>query len=395
MIQTTPKNSFQDRRFGLYIHWPYCASRCPYCDFNAHEMVQVDEKRWADAYKRAIDFYAEKTPGRPLVSIFFGGGTPSLMSPELVREVIDHAQQSWRFVNDIEITLEANPTSVEAAKFEAFRAAGVNRVSIGVQALNDVDLQFLGRKHSAAEARAAIKIAADVFERYSFDLIYARPNQTLKNWREELEATQEFAPDHLSLYQLTIERSTPFYVQHRQGLFDIPSEDLAADFYHLTQDVMEGQGLPAYEVSNHAKPGQESRHNLLYWNYEDYIGIGPGAHGRLTVNGQKQALRDHAAPDIWLQRVEEYAHGAHPPQLLSAQEQFLEMLMMGLRLPGGMPLDRLQHKTGIAFEDGVDAQSLQRVCEEGWTVCEDGVLRLSREGLLRLNAIVPYIIAAE
>ncbi len=384
----------QDNSIALYIHWPFCAAKCPYCDFNSHVRSNIDESLWCDAYLKSLERYAALLPDRTLVSIFFGGGTPSLMSPDTVRAIIDKAQQLWRQVNDIEITLEANPTSVEIGKFRAFREAGVNRISLGVQALNDYDLQFLGREHSAAEAYRAIEIAAEVFDRFSFDLIYARPNQNLKSWREELEMTQQFAPEHLSLYQLTIERSTPFYVQHKQKLFSIPDEEVAADFYHVTQDVLGAAGLPAYEVSNHAKLGQESRHNLVYWNYGDYVGIGPGAHGRLTIEGQKQAWREHSAPDIWLERAGRDGNGAHVPELLSSSDMFMEALMMGLRLTSGIDINMLQQKTEIGFEDGVDMAHFQIVCDEGWAVRDGKNIALTIEGLLRLNAIVPYLISA-
>lgn len=384
----------QHTPIALYIHWPFCAAKCPYCDFNSHVREAIDESLWCDAYLKSLERYAALLPDRTLVSIFFGGGTPSLMSPDTVAAIIDKAQQLWRQVNDIEITLEANPTSVEIDKFRAFREAGVNRISLGVQALNDGDLRFLGREHSAVEARKAIGIAAGVFDRFSFDLIYARPNQTLKSWREELEMTREFAPEHLSLYQLTIERSTPFYVQHKQKLFSIPDEELAADFYHVTQEVLSAAGLPAYEVSNHAKVGQESRHNLMYWNYGDYVGIGPGAHGRLTVGGKKQAWREHSAPDIWLSRAGENGDGAHVPEVLSDTDRFMEALMMGLRLTSGIDINMLQQKSGVVFEDGVDMARFQTVCDEGWAVRDGAQVVLTTEGLLRLNAIVPYLISA-
>jgi len=383
---------------GLYIHWPFCAAKCPYCDFNVHVRSDIDMELWCDAYLKSIERYAALLPDRVLVSIFFGGGTPSLMHPDIVEAIIDKAQQSWRQVNDIEITLEANPTSVENDKLLAFRTAGVNRVSLGVQAFNDHDLQFLGRKHSVREAQESIEIAAGIFDRFSFDLMTARPNQDLNSWRKELEMTQEFSPDHLSIYQLTIERSTPFYVQHKKGLFSIPNEDLAADFYYMTQEVLNAQNLPAYEVSNHARPGQESRHNLIYWQYKDYIGLGPGAHGRLTLDGQKQAWREHLAPDIWLERAaQDIGDGygaAHMPEILSERDCFMEGLMMGLRLISGLNVIDLQHKTNVAFEDAVDMERFQRICNEGWCVREGDIVRLSAEGLLRLNAIVPYLLAA-
>ena len=250
---------------AVYIHWPFCMAKCPYCDFNSHVRESIDEQKWCAAYVRALDYYAALVPNREVVSVFFGGGTPSLMSSDTVFAILDKVQQCWPMRAGCEITMEANPTSVEAAKFRAFRGAGVNRVSIGVQSFDEDALKFLGREHSVLEAIDAIEIAADAFDRFSFDLIYALPNQNLKNWREQILKAQKFKPDHLSVYQLTIEKSTPFYMQHKKGVFEIPDEDLASDFYMLTQDVMEEYGLPAYEVSNHARAGQESQHNMIYW----------------------------------------------------------------------------------------------------------------------------------
>jgi len=285
---------------ALYIHWPFCASKCPYCDFNSHVADSIDHDRWVARYLEEIDRYADEMSGRKIVSIYFGGGTPSLMRPSSVEAILDRVQARWKIANDIEITLEANPTSVEMEKFADFRVAGVNRVSLGVQALNDDDLAFLGREHSVDEALQALEIAKAQFERVNFDLIYARPEQGLKDWEQELDRAAELAVGHLSLYQLTIERNTPFYMSHAKGDFKIPEQELAADFYVLTQEVLEAAGLVSYEVSNHAVVGQESRHNLMYWHYGDYIGIGPGAHGRVTSGGEKYATRAHAAPQIWL-----------------------------------------------------------------------------------------------
>lgn len=379
---------------AIYIHWPFCAAKCPYCDFNSHVRESIEEARWRDAYSRALDYYAALVPDREIVSVFFGGGTPSLMAPDTVAAILDKVRQCWPMREGAEITLEANPTSVEASKFCGFRDAGVNRLSMGVQSFHDSDLQFLGREHSALEAMRAIEIAADVFDRFSFDLIYALPKQNLKSWQEQIQKAQEFSPDHLSVYQLTIEKSTPFYMQHKKGVFEIPDEDLASDFYGLTQDVMEGYGLPAYEVSNHARIGQESQHNLVYWTYGDYIGVGAGAHGRLSVNGQKQALRDHAAPDRWLERVEEYGQGLHNPEFLNAEDQFAEGLMMGLRLVRGLDVAYLYDRCGVAFDDVIDVQRFQRLTDEGWIKREGDIVRLEREGMLRLNAIVSYLLEA-
>src|SRR5262245_38165171 len=280
-----------DPGFGLYVHWPFCLSKCPYCDFNSHVRAAIDHSRWRAALLRELDHYAAHTRGRRLTSIFFGGGTPSLMEPATVAAVIERAAEHWPLASDVEITLEANPTSVEAGKFAAFRTSGVNRVSLGVQALNDADLKFLGRHHSAAEARAAIDIARRHFARYSFDLIYARPGQSAAAWRSELAEAVGLAGDHLSVYQLTIEPETVFGAAHRRGELAVPREEEAAALFELTQERLGEAGLPAYEISNHARPGGESRHNLTYWRYGDYVGIGPGAHGRLTVGSEKLATR--------------------------------------------------------------------------------------------------------
>lgn len=376
---------FRENQMGVYFHWPFCLSKCPYCDFNVHVRERsFDQTLWLDAYVRALEYYAELIPDKQVVSIFFGGGTPSLMDAETVRTLIDRVQSLWPVVNDLEVTLEANPTSVEINKFQAFREAGVNRVSLGVQALNDSDLRFLGRQHSVEEAFQAIRIAAEVFERYSFDLIYARPEQTLEGWRDELMRALEYARGHLSLYQLTIERRTPFYLQYSRGEFAMPDDVMSADFYHLTQDIMEEAGLPAYEVSNYAKEGQECRHNLIYWHMADYIGIGAGAHGRFTgADGQKYAARDHAAPDIWRERVQASGHGAHEFEVLSEQDIFLERFMTGLRLRDGVLVDRSQ----------LDTHNLEQACQQGWCSYEDERLILSREGMLRLNALIPFLLA--
>ena len=379
---------------GVYIHWPFCLSKCPYCDFNSHVRASIDQDDWQAAYVRAIEEYAAKLPGRIVQSIFFGGGTPSLMPPQTAEAIIYAIQKNWRVSNDVEITLEANPTSVEIEKFKDFRSAGVNRVSLGVQALNDAELKFLGREHSVAEAVRAIETARTVFDRYSFDLIYARPEQDLKSWERELGDAQQHFDGHLSLYQLTIERNTPFYMSHAQGEFSIPDQDLGADFYNLTQDVMEGFGLPAYEVSNHAKPGAESQHNMTYWRYGDYIGVGPGAHGRLRMNGQKYATREHQSPEIWLKNTLDCGGAAHPFEALDERSRFVEALMMGLRLRGGVSVEDLERSSGAA--GGVDRylhqDKLKEARTQGWVEAGEDRLSLSREGWLRMNALIPYLL---
>jgi oxygen-independent coproporphyrinogen-3 oxidase len=386
------KTNVSKGRIGIYFHWPFCLSKCPYCDFNTHIREQIDEAAWRDAYLKSIRHYAGLMKRAEVASVFFGGGTPSLMDPALVGAMIDEVRAQFTCVPEMEISLEANPTSVEAGKFEAFAKAGVNRVSLGVQALNDKDLKFLGREHSAAEALQAIEIAQKYFERMSFDLIYARPGQTLKGWEKELRRAAGLSSGHLSLYQLTIERNTPFYYAAEQGRFSVPKEDLAADFYTVTQDVLAEEGLPAYEVSNHAAPGQECAHNMIYWHYEDYIGIGPGAHGRITLDGVKHATRDHPAPEIWLEYVGKRNHGAHPFQAIGPYERALEALMMGLRLREGLALAKLEQAFGAGWRGFLDEEKLQTARGEGWLEMSDDHIRLTLEGTLRLNALVPFIV---
>jgi len=383
---------FRAGQMGVYIHWPFCAAKCPYCDFNSHVREKIDQEVWAAAYVRSLEHHAEMLPSNQVVSIFFGGGTPSLMEPKTVETIIDAIQRLWPVANDIEISLEANPTSVEADKFRGFRDAGVNRISMGVQALNDAELKFLGREHNVDEAFKAIEIAGQVFDRYSFDLIYARPKQTLEAWEAELIEAIEHARGHLSLYQLTIERNTPFYMRANRGEFSIPDDVKGAEFYHLTQDILERAGLPSYEVSNHAAMGQECKHNLIYWQMADYIGVGAGAHGRFMKGGDKYASRDHAAPEIWLERVQKQGHGAHALEALSANDRFHEALMMGLRLNSGIALSHLEEKSGLKFNEQIDLAKLDTVIAQGWAEQEGDLIKLTREGRLRLNAIVPFLL---
>lgn len=377
---------------GIYFHWPFCLAKCPYCDFNVHVQAQIDHVAWRAAYIKAIQYYAKIMPGREVVSVFFGGGTPSLMEPETVKAVIDEIKNHWPVAGNVEITLEANPTSVETGKFEAFCKAGVNRVSLGVQSLDDAQLKFLGRKHDAVQAIEAIKTADKIFERFSFDLIYARPNQTLDQWKRELDGALKYAKGHMSLYQLTVERSTPFFFDHAQGKFQMPDDAKGADFYNLTQGIMEQAGLPMYEVSNHAAKGEESRHNLIYWQYGDYIGIGPGAHGRLTIDGVKNATREHHAPDIWLQKIQSESFAHHPFEKISPIGRFAEAMMMGLRLREGISIKKLEDEGQSPFHELVYTENLQKITEEAWIIQEGDNLRLTREGMLRLNSIVPFIL---
>lgn len=379
--------------FALYVHWPFCKAKCPYCDFNSHVQEQVDQAAWRDALLDELRHYAAMTPRRRLESIFFGGGTPSLMPPETVAAIIDAAQGAWHFSNAIEITLEANPTSVEADRFAAFRLAGVNRVSLGVQALNDTDLAFLGRGHSVAEAEAAIAIAGKTFDRFSYDLIYARPGQDVHAWEAELRRALDIADAHISLYQLTIEKGTPFYTRHARGEFDVPNDIQAGALYEVTQSIMDNAGLPAYEISNHARPGQESRHNLVYWNYGDYVGIGPGAHGRLTLDGgTKIATRAHRAPDIWMQKVAESGHGAHPHETVTRRQRLIECVMMGLRLDAVLPWTRMEAEGGIGRTALFGAGRVESLVRDGYMLCDDAGLRSTPAGRQRLDALLEWLL---
>ena len=327
--------------FGLYIHWPFCQAKCPYCDFNSHVVAQIDQKAWQSAYLSEIERIGAETKGRVLRSVFFGGGTPSLMDPDVVDAILTKVRATWSMANDIEITLEANPTSVEAGRFAGYRDAGVNRVSMGIQALNDRDLKALGRLHSATEAMQAYDIARNVFNRVSFDLIYARQEQSLAGWKAELNQALALAVDHLSLYQLTIEDGTAFGDRYAAGkLRGLPDDDRAADMYALTQDVCGEAGFAGYEVSNHARSGDESIHNQIYWRYGDYAGIGPGAHGRLTLGGQRYATEAPSAPMGWLGQVRKDGNGDLERVPLRSEDQFAEFLLMGMRLNEGVDLQR-------------------------------------------------------
>lgn len=371
--------------FGLYLHWPFCASKCPYCDFNSHVAAEIDQARWARAYLAEIERISTETSGRVLNTVFFGGGTPSLMDPALVAAILDKVRASWPTANDIEITLEANPGSVEATRFRAYAAAGVNRVSMGIQALNDADLKRLGRLHSVAEARAAFDVARDAFARVSFDLIYARQNQDLAGWKAELKEAATMAVDHVSLYQLTIEDGTAFGARHAAGgLRGLPDDDLAADMYLETQDILDNCGMPAYEVSNHARTGCESRHNLIYWRYGDYAGIGPGAHGRLTLDGQRWATETPLSPARWLEQVEKAGHGEAPRQAVSLADQAGEYLMMSLRLTEG--LDPLRF-AALAGRD-LDAPTLVRLADLGMIEQSGHRIRATPAGRAVLNAVI-------
>ena len=378
--------------FAVYVHWPFCKSKCPYCDFNSHVRASIDEARWRKALLAELDHYGAETRGRMVTSVFFGGGTPSLMAPETVGAVLDRVAALWPLDPRIEITLEANPTSVEAERFAGFRAAGINRVSLGVQALDDRALKFLGRGHSVEEALAALMIARRNFERFSFDLIYARPGQTVMEWAAELDRAIARAGDHLSVYQLTIEPGTAFATAHGRGDFALPDEETQGMLYETTQDRLAAAGLPAYEISNHARPDQESRHNLTYWRYGAYVGAVPGAHGRLTLGGTKVATRQRRAPETWLETVEAQGHGTEERATVNAEERREELLMMGLRLAEGIPRRRFRVELGQEIETALDAKRLADLVEGGCLAVDHERLRATPAGRQRLNAVLAALL---
>lgn len=380
--------------FGLYVHWPFCKSKCPYCDFNSHVRARVDEARFRAALLAELDRTAELSGQRNLTSIFFGGGTPSLMSPETTGAVIERALALFPPADGQtpEITLEANPTSVEAERFRGFRDVGVNRVSLGVQALDDASLKALGRQHSVAEALGAVELAAATFPRFSFDLIYARPGQTPADWARELKQALSYAVGHISAYQLTIEPGTAFFTEHRLGRLVLPEEDTTSTLYDMTRDILAAEGLPAYEVSNHARPGEESRHNLVYWRYGDYAGIGAGAHGRLTrADGVKVATYRERLPEHWLEKVETCGDGLRESIEVSPAERAVEMAMMGLRLTEGLDLDRFRNETGLRFDEAFDRSRIEDLEGEGYLATQDGRIAVTREGMARLDALLKYL----
>ena len=377
--------------FGVYVHWPFCLSKCPYCDFNSHvRHAAIDEDRFARAFAREIETTAARTPGREVSSIFLGGGTPSLMQPRTVGRILDAIGQHWSVASDVEVTLEANPTSVEATRFRGYRTAGVNRVSLGVQALDDASLKMLGRLHTAREALDAVAIARSAFDRYSFDLIYARPGQTPDMWADELQHAIAEAAEHLSLYQLTIEEGTPFFGLHAQGKLATPDETLARELYDVTQDICSRHGLPSYEISNHARPGAECRHNLVYWRGDEYAGIGPGAHGRLDSGGLRHAIATEKRPEAWLMRVEATGHGVITDDRLNSEERADEFLLMGLRLNEGIDPKRYAALSGRALDPG----RIATLTEEGAiTVDASGRLRVTQSGFPVLDAVVADLAA--
>jgi oxygen-independent coproporphyrinogen-3 oxidase len=375
--------------FGVYVHWPFCAAKCPYCDFNSHVRVAVDEDGWLDGVVSELQWVADNQAARPVVeTIFFGGGTPSLMSGRTAGRLLQKIAALWPMANDVEVTLEANPASADAARFADYRAAGVNRISLGIQALNDPDLRKLGRLHDVAEAKAALAMAMGLFNRVSLDLIYARPDQTEAQWRDELNQALSFGTDHLSLYQLTIEPETPYALLHRNGQLRIPDEELAAGLYEATQELTEAVGLAAYEVSNHARPGQESRHNLIYWRYGDYAGVGPGAHGRLDLHGRRTATAAIRLPERWRDAVAKTGHGYAELTPVSHEEAAREHLLMNLRLSEGVDLAAYEKRWG----EGIDPGKIAALSVEGFLVREDGWLRATPKGRLLLNRVIEELV---
>jgi putative oxygen-independent coproporphyrinogen III oxidase len=377
--------------FGVYVHWPFCLSKCPYCDFNSHvRHAPIDEARFLRAFTAEIATTAARAPDRTVSSIFFGGGTPSLMQPSTVATILDAIAQHWTVAPDVEVTLEANPTSVEAERFRGYRAAGINRVSLGVQALDDAALKELGRLHTAREALDAVAIARAVFDRYSFDLIYARPRQTPEAWAAELKLAIAEAAEHLSLYQLTIEQETPFAALHAAGKLVIPDEDHARALWDTTQDICAGAGLPAYEISNHARPGAACRHNLIYWRAQEYAGIGPGAHARLDSEGARHAIVTEKRPETWLMRVEALQHGVVSDEVLTRTEMADEFLLMGLRLAEGIDPERYARLAGRPL----DPRRIAILREEGAVeTTPSGMLRVTLAGFPVLDAVVADLAA--
>jgi len=375
--------------FGVYVHWPFCAAKCPYCDFNSHVRTAIDEDGWVDGILSELDWVAQHQTRRSVVeTIFFGGGTPSLMAGRSVGRILKKIAALWPMANDPEITLEANPASADAARFADYGAAGINRVSLGVQALNDADLKKLGRLHDVAEAKAALKLAMAHFSRVSLDLIYARPDQTDAGWRRELQEALSFGTDHLSLYQLTIEPETPYALLQRNGQLQIPNDDIAAGLYETTQELTEAAGVPSYEISNHARPGQESRHNLIYWRYGDYAGVGPGAHGRVDLGGRRTATAAIKLPERWRDTVAKKGHGFAEQVAISNQDGAREHLLMNLRLAEGLDLAAYETR----WRTRPDAARIAALVQQGFLQQDRDVLTATPPGRLLLNRVIEELL---
>ena len=373
---------------GLYVHWPFCVSKCPYCDFNSHVADRIDERAWRDALISELDHYAAATEYRALNTVFFGGGTPSLMPPQTAGAILDAAARNWSLSPDLEATLEANPSSAEAGKFSGFRTAGINRVSVGAQSFDDDALRFLGRMHDGADARRAVELAAREFDRYSFDMIYALPGHRPAEWRQQLQDALTLAGDHLSLYQLTVEKGTPFFAARRRGTFSLPDDDLAVELLEIADSETRKAGYPAYEVSNHAGPGGECRHNLACWRGEDYIGIGPGAHGRVRVAGRRCATDQIPEPSAWLDAVRRNGHGTRNAVPLNRTERVEELLITGLRLVSGIDREAFRRAGGQEPEELLDMDKVSAIAREGLLRLDGRGLRARRAGRLRLNALI-------
>lgn len=377
---------------AIYIHWPFCGSLCPYCDFNSHVSNNIDHDAWANAYISELRHWHTQVPDRTITSIFWGGGTPSLMAPHIVEKVLNEIGKLWPVDSDCEITLEANPGSVEAQKLKDFCAAGINRASLGVQSLYDDALKYLGRKHSRDEALRALAIARETFARVSADFIYARPGQDLNDWKHELDEILKLDLDHLSLYQLTLEPGTPFYARAQRGDLVLPDADTSAAMFEHTQTACAAAGLPAYEISNHAADSEASRHNLAYWEYADYLGIGPGAHGRVTLGGAKHATVGHRAPKIYLEKVSAQGHALHAPKKLSRPDMMQEMLMMGLRLTRGIPRTRIEQYADKRFSDIFPSEILQPFRKEKLIWVNNNAMGATPAGAMKLNALTKALV---
>lgn len=391
VLKTTSK---PEPGFGVYIHWPFCRKKCPYCDFNSHVRAELDETVWIDALKTEISYFAARSDLKSVTSIFFGGGTPSLMSDRAVAELIDAVGSCLDLDPNVEISLEANPTSAEAKSFEGYRKAGVNRLSMGVQSMQNKHLRFLGREHSAQEALQTIELARSHFENISFDLIYALPDQNLREWEQDLRQAIKLAGDHISLYQLTIEPNTGFAGAYKRGEFTLPKDELAEDMFELTQSICRDAGLPAYEISNHARAGFECRHNLTYWRYGSYLGIGPGAHGRLIENGIRQATAQIKKPESWLSSVNAKGHGsAEYSPVGDERAQAEEALLMGLRLSEGVWFENLRNTTGTTFSDVISKDGLSRLEQAGFLEKDANMVRATPNGRFVLNAVLAELLS--
>jgi len=374
--------------FGIYIHWPFCKKKCPYCDFNSHVQNNIDHDRWLTAYLNELKYHAKKTSNRVVSSVFFGGGTPSLMKAATIEKILNEVKLLWRCSETLEITAEANPSSAETQTFKDFQSAGINRLSIGVQSLNQKSLTFLGRQHSARDAKHAVCEASEIFSRVSFDLIYALPGQTPEVWEKELLDALKIASGHLSLYQLTIEPGTDF---HKQRLCELP-EDIGIELFELTQNIMHEANLPAYEISNHSIPGQECKHNLLYWRGEDYLGIGPGAHGRITHNFKTKLTQNYRDPEKWLMRATANNSGHQKCLNIRGKERRDEIVLMGLRLTSGISHDQFKLLTNSGLIEAIDGRKIKVLVDEGFLVLNREGLKATKSGRQRLNAVLTYLL---